>query len=548
MMCSRVARIVLSFSVLAACSSLGCGDGEQPDTGQDPPDTTMTTPSVCGDWVCDAGENGVDCPVDCIPGWPRCGDGECRGGEDSDSCPADCPVSVPETMCGDGTCEEGEDETSCAQDCAPAGPECGDAVCEEGESRRSCMQDCRDQWTPEDDFVVTFRLADEVMADTGRIALRLLVDRTEYAQFDPEFSEAPYETFSYEVDWDGDGTFDEQGTSDPQQPFVRLSHDYGCAGNFTARFRGTFGGFANVNPEIEIEDLGLCVGGSQQVLDVVQWGTLEWRSMEWLFKKCTRLTSWSATDLPMTSAMESTAQMFSGTPLFDHPLDDWDVSSVTNMTWMFKNAEAFNQPLDAWDTSAVTEMMFTFQGASAFNQPLDSWDTSSVESMSAMFEGASAFNQPIGSWDTSSVRDMSRMFQDAASFNQLIGSWGTSLVYDMSAMFKNARVFDQPIGSWSTGAVEDMSGMFEGAYKFNRSLGRWDVSSVTDMTGMLDTTALSTQYYDATLSGWAAQSSLEQDVTLGASGRAYCQAEGAREKLQSSPTFWIIRGDRFSCN
>ena len=33
---------------------------------------------------------------------------------------------------------------------------------------------------------------------------------------------------------------------------------------------------------------------------------------------------------------------------FNQPLDNWDLSSVTDMSWMFFNAEAFNQNLCQW--------------------------------------------------------------------------------------------------------------------------------------------------------------------------------------------------------
>ncbi len=48
----------------------------------------------CGDGICETGENGIECPVDCPPGdvyEPVCGDGRCEGGEDNENCPEDCP-------------------------------------------------------------------------------------------------------------------------------------------------------------------------------------------------------------------------------------------------------------------------------------------------------------------------------------------------------------------------------------------------------------------------------------------------------------------------
>lgn len=80
-------------------------------------------------------------------------------------------------------------------------------------------------------------------------------------------------------------------------------------------------------------------------------------------------------------------------------------------------------------------------GARNFNQPLDSWDTSSVTDMSFMFSGATFFNQPLDSWDTSNVVDMRDMFNNAINFNQNLMAWRDKLnkVKDMSSMFEGAK-------------------------------------------------------------------------------------------------------------
>ncbi len=50
------------------------------------------------------------------------------------------------------------------------------------------------------------------------------------------------------------------------------------------------------------------------------------------------------------------------------------------MYGMFAEASAFNKPLNDWDTSNVTDMTYMFFAAT-FNQPLNDWDTSSVTNM-----------------------------------------------------------------------------------------------------------------------------------------------------------------------
>ena len=96
--------------------------------------------------------------------------------------------------------------------------------------------------------------------------------------------------------------------------------------------------------------------------------------------------------------------MFHKASSFNQPLDSWDVSNVTNMSWMFMSAEAFNQPL-----------------ASTWNTYINNygWDVSSVKYMSNMFKNATSFNQDIRSWDVSNVisNQFSNMFNGATEMN-----------------------------------------------------------------------------------------------------------------------------------
>ena len=59
--------------------------------------------------------------------------------------------------------------------------------------------------------------------------------------------------------------------------------------------------------------------------------------------------------------------MFHATESFNQPLDNWNVSNVTNMREMFLHATSFNQPLNNWDVSNVTDMRRMFNGARSFN-------------------------------------------------------------------------------------------------------------------------------------------------------------------------------------
>ncbi len=325
--------------------------------------------------------------------------------------------------------------------------------------------------------------------------------------------------FNAIVSW-GDGTSSRVTLSN----VTSQTHTYSVAGTYDIEISGFIHSMS-----FSTTSSGLL--NAKKILDVLQWGTNRWRSMENMFTY-TQLSQFSAIDLPnlenctslkgifsssnfngqlnswnisqITNLKEAFAyspfnqpldqwntanvidmsDMFLNATVFNQSIGNWNTAKVTNMSRMFYNARAFNQPLDSWDTSKVTNMSQMLSGADKFDQPIGNWDTSSVSNMSYMFNNADLFDQPIGNWDTSRVTNMSGMFSGASMFNQPIGIWDTSLVTNMSSMFSYASRFNQPIGSWKTSSVTNMSGMFWGANSFNLSIENWDTSAVTDMSNM----------------------------------------------------------------
>ena len=172
------------------CGDFGCSGGTLACNATcDGFDTSGCTgcPVCDSDGVCEAGENCLSCPSDCISGTipgASCGNGLCEAGDGEDcvSCPADCngvqtgkpanrfccgdgdgqnPVGCGDSSCttggfdcteapvggggtyccGDETCEGAEDNLSCELDCGP--PPCGDGFCDPAnEDQCSCSADC----------------------------------------------------------------------------------------------------------------------------------------------------------------------------------------------------------------------------------------------------------------------------------------------------------------------------------------------------------------------------------------------------------------------
>lgn len=462
--------------------------------------------------------------------------------------------------------------------------------------------------------------------------------------------------YNYSVDWNNDGVVDQTGITGS------VTHDFGSAGTYIIRIKGTF-------PQIYFNN----AGDKSKILSVEQWGTNGWTSMNRSFYGANNLVInaadtpnlTSVTDMQLmfqeaaslgggtgnwswnTSSIMNMSNMFLGASNFNKDLSSWDTGNVTNMRYMFNGASSFNQQMGGWNTSKVTDMQNMFGGATAFNQPLNSWNTSKVldmsgmfrnainfnqnlnswdtskvtlfntmfhsaanfngnisnwntqsaTNMSAMFYGANSFDKSISNWNTSSVTNMGQMFYGAIAFNQGIGSWNTGSVTNMSEMFKAARKFNQPIGAWNTSNVTDMTSVFEEAYEFNQPLNSWDtsknsglyrtffaaykfnqplnnwntskvismtqtfrsatvfdqdisswnVSLVTNANAMFDYKAISTDNYDALLTGWNAQT-LKPNVSFSGGSSKYCNATAARANLVAAPNNWTVTDGGLDCS
>lgn len=255
------------------------------------------------------------------------------------------------------------------------------------------------------------------------------------------------------------------------------------------------------------------VGSCGSLLEVVQFGTVKWITMENAFFGCRLMNFAEGIDVPDLSQVTSMLQMFSGCTSFNSPLK-WDVSKVTNMSYMFDGCVSFNQPLK-WDVSEVIEMGSMFSGCISFNSPLE-WKMKKVNSIWGMFFGCTAFNQPLDTWDVSGV---------------------TNMLY----LFMNCRSFNQPLENWDVSNVTNMSGMFSGCTSFNQPLGKWKIQTGI---GGLGETAMSPTNYSNSLVGWAAQSDLPNEVKFGkdVAGLVYNDAgKAAREKLVNK--MWIFEKD-----
>ncbi|WP_299607448.1 BspA family leucine-rich repeat surface protein [uncultured Aquimarina sp.] len=192
-------------------------------------------------------------------------------------------------------------------------------------------------------------------------------------------------------------------------------------------------------------------------------------------------------------------------------------------------------------------------------QSIEQWGTQQWESMENAFD--STTNLVINAIDVpdlSMVTSMQGMFFLNSSLvdnGSAISTWDVSNVQDMGYLFRNTP-FNEDISSWNTQNVTNMSNMLANCPNFDQNLGNWDINSVTNMSDMLVTSGLSLANYDATLLGWATDSSgnttdgiddIPVNITFHAGSSSYCLGVGAHNTLTSAPYNWTISDDGTTC-
>ncbi len=314
----------------------------------------------------------------------------------------------------------------------------------------------------------------------------------------------PAYVYSYDIDWENDGVYDEFGLTG------NATHDYGALGTYTIAIRGDFPHFFF---ETDAED-------NDKLIEINQWGDMQWSNMSKSFFDCNNVNI-LADDAPV-------------------------LDLVTNMSSMFHNATSMNVDLNTWDVSGVEDMSFLFYNAATFNQILNNWDVSNVLTMEGMFANTVLFNGSIENWDVSNVINMSSMFASSLGFNRDISSWDVGTVSDMEGMFAGTLIFNTDLNIWDVSNVQNMSRMFMSANGFNQNLTDWNLSSLTNAENMLDNGPMSSANYEVTLNGWASNPNTPNNLNLGSLNLEYCDDSGRNMLINDKG--WVINGDLKSCD
>lgn len=155
-------------------------------------------------------------------------------------------------------------------------------------------------------------------------------------------------------------------------------------------------------------------------------------------------------------------------------LSGWNTSKVTTMYGMFSwtgvYSTTFKLDLSGWDTSFVKDMTYMFNHAGLDSTDwsvigLDNWNVSSVTNMYGMFyfagNKATTFNLDLSRWNTSNVTNMMQMFNCAGQYSSNwsvgdISGWDTSKVTNMKYMFAYAgpgASYSLDLSGWDVGKI-----------------------------------------------------------------------------------------------
>ena len=190
-----------------------------------------------------------------------------------------------------------------------------------------------------------------------------------------------------------------------------------------------------------------------KVIDIKNWGTCIWTSMNSAFHGCDSLTTINSLDTP-------------------------DLSSVTNMANMFAFATNLStiQNINSWNISNVQNIGFIF-GSTKFNQEIGNWDTSNVTDMSGVFWVNTIFNHNVGNWNTSNVTTVYKMF-DNNKMNHSLAGWDISNITNFGGFMTNStglstENYDATLISWASQTPQpNVNIAFRSTYSYEAAAAR----------------------------------------------------------------------------
>jgi hypothetical protein len=148
---------------------------------------------------------------------------------------------------------------------------------------------------------------------------------------------------TYTVDW-GDGIIED--LSGVQ------THTYSVAGTYDV----------SVSEGLTQIDFFTTDDDRDKLINIKQWGTVAWTSMQRAFRNCINLTQVTATDMPNFIDNINCRAMFESCSNLANinNIENWDMSTIKNFRQTFNANTNFDQSLANWEIAQVTDFLLMF--------------------------------------------------------------------------------------------------------------------------------------------------------------------------------------------
>jgi surface protein len=231
------------------------------------------------------------------------------------------------------------------------------------------------------------------------------------------------------------------------------------------------------------------------------WNTENVEIMSFLFWNCHSLPeldigSWNTGNVKEFNSMFSGAGHNTGEMLFTHlPVENWDVSSATNMECMFYGCgNLTSMDLSKWRPGKVTNFRHTF--ADCFKlESIDftGWTTESATTFDGLFNDCYSLKElDLSDLDTGNCTNFAQFFEGCGGLKTVKGmeNWDVSKVDNFNEMFnyngKNMQLEYVDLSAFNTLSLVDTYAMFNGCTKLTTVYvgDGWDMSKVTSSGAM----------------------------------------------------------------
>ena len=228
-------------------------------------------------------------------------------------------------------------------------------------------------------------------------------------------------------------------------------------------------------------------------------------------------------------------------------LSNWNPYQLEKVRSLLNSVTSLNNSmlefLDEWDLSTVTDIGYMFYNSSGLAGTVDlsNWNLSSLQNAEYMFffssPNSSISNINVTNWGVTNLTAVRKMFYNMNNADITgLGTWNPTSLTNAFEMFENSKGFTgDGLGQWVNTPFQNINDMLFDNDSFDESLANWDISNLTNAnTFMNAASGMSTANYDATLIGWAAQIPLSYNGALNFGGSKYSlggSAEAARDAL-----------------